>query len=55
MKAPTSISPRDLAIAKAFARRLAEQVDPRLFQVTLFSLRVREYAGEESISTFSWP
>lgn len=39
MKIITSISPADLALAKEFARRLAEQVDPQLFTVTLFGSR----------------
>ena|SRR2546428_12495471 len=44
----TSLSPRDLALAKEFARRLAEEVDPQLFQVTLFGSRARGDADEES-------
>lgn len=43
-----SVSSSDLAIAKEFARRLAEQVDARLFQVTLFGSRARGDADEES-------
>lgn len=39
MKAPTSISPADFALAKEFARRLAEQIDPQLFTVTLIGAR----------------
>lgn len=48
MKALTSPSPHDLAIAKEFARLLAEQCDPKLFQVTLFGSRARGDADEES-------
>lgn len=48
MKDPTLISPRDLALAKEFARRLAEEVDLQLFQVTLFGSRTRGDADEES-------
>src|SRR5713101_6822486 len=43
-----SASPHDLALAKEFARRLAEQIDPQLFQVTLFGSRARGDADEES-------
>jgi len=43
-----SISPSDLALAKDFAYRLAEQVDPQLFTVTLFGSRARGDADEES-------
>ncbi|HXG19980.1 MAG TPA: nucleotidyltransferase domain-containing protein [Methylomirabilota bacterium] len=39
-------SPSDLA--KEFVRRLAEQVDPQLFTVTLFGSRARGDADEES-------
>lgn len=42
------VSPADLALAKEFARRLAEQVDPQLFTVTLFGSRARGDADEES-------
>jgi predicted nucleotidyltransferase len=41
MRTISSISPPDLALAKEFARRLAEQGDPQLFQVTLFGSRAR--------------
>lgn len=41
-------SPSDLALAKEFVRRLAEQVDPQLFTVTLFGSRARGDADEES-------
>lgn len=44
----SSVSPGDLAIAQEFVRRLAEQVDDRLFQVTLFGSRARGDADEES-------
>jgi uncharacterized protein len=44
----TSVSPSDLALAKEFVRRLAEQVDPQLFSVTLFGSRARGDADEES-------
>jgi len=36
MKDTASVSPRNLALAQAFAHRLAEQCDARLFQVPLF-------------------
>jgi predicted nucleotidyltransferase len=48
MNAPLSVSPSDLALAKEFIRRLAEQVDPQLFTVTLFGSRTRGDADEES-------
>jgi predicted nucleotidyltransferase len=44
----TSISPSDLALAKEFVRRLAQEVDPQLFTVTLFGSRARGDADEES-------
>lgn len=44
----SSVSPGDLALAKEFVRRLAEQVDDRLFRVTLFGSRARGDADEES-------
>ena len=48
MRDTLSVSPPDLALAKEFARRLAEQIDDRLFQVTLFGSRARGDADEES-------
>lgn len=42
------IASRDLKIAQDFARRLAEQVSPQLFQVTFFGSRARGEADEES-------
>lgn len=48
MNGTASVAPRDLALAKEFASRLAEQVEPRLFQVTLFGSRARGDADEES-------
>jgi predicted nucleotidyltransferase len=48
MRPATSISPSDLALAQEFARRLAAQVDPRVFRVTLFGSRARGEADEES-------
>lgn len=44
----TTVSPADLALAQEFVRRLAQQVDPRLFQVTLFGSHARGDADEES-------
>jgi predicted nucleotidyltransferase len=43
-----AISPSDLALAKEFVCRLAEQVDPQLFTVTLFDSRARGDVDEES-------
>jgi len=40
--------PSDLALAKEFVRRLAQEVDPQLFRVTLFGSRARGDADEES-------
>jgi predicted nucleotidyltransferase len=48
MRPTTSVSPSDLALAKEFVRRLAQEVDPRLFTVTLFGSRARGEADEES-------
>ena len=48
MSDTASISLGDLALAKEFVRRLAEQVDDRLFQVTFFGSRARGDADEES-------
>jgi uncharacterized protein len=48
MRTTTSVSPTDRALAKEFARRLAEQVDPQLFTVTLFGSRARGEADQES-------
>lgn len=48
MTISTSVSPTDLALAREFVRRLAEQVDPQLFTVTLFGSRARGDADEES-------
>lgn len=41
MQAPTSVSPRDLAVAQEVTRRLTKQYESRLFQVTLFGSRIR--------------
>jgi predicted nucleotidyltransferase len=43
-----SVSPSDLALAKEFVRRLAQEVDPRLFTVPLFGSRARGDADEEA-------
>src|SRR5882672_5359922 len=48
MNTTSSPSPSDLALAKEFARRLAEEVDHQLFTVTLFGSRARGDADEES-------
>lgn len=48
MHSLASVSPSDLALAREFARRLAQAVDPRLFTVTLFGSRARGDADEES-------
>lgn len=48
MKDISPLSPTDLALAKEFVRRLAEEVDPQLFTVTLFGSRARGDADEES-------
>jgi len=48
MRPVTAVSPSDLALAKEFVRRLAEQVDPRVFHVTLCGSRARGDADEES-------
>ena len=48
MSNTTSISPSDLALAKAFAHRVGQEVGPQLFQVTLFGSRARGDADEES-------
>jgi predicted nucleotidyltransferase len=42
------VSSSDFALAKEFVHRLAEQVDPHLFTVTLFGSRARGNADEES-------
>lgn len=44
----SSVSTGDLALAKEFLRRLAEQVDEKSFCVTLFGSRARGDADEES-------
>jgi len=43
-----SIAPHDLALAKEFVRRLAQEIEPHLFTVTLFGSRARGDADEES-------
>jgi predicted nucleotidyltransferase len=43
-----SPSSHDLAIARAFARALAEHHDPAVFDVTLFGSRARGEGDEES-------
>lgn len=48
MPPATLISPSDLALAKEFVRRLAQEIDPQLFTVTLFGSRARGDADEES-------
>ena len=48
MNSAASPSPADLALAKEFVRRLAQQVDPQLFTVTLFGSRARGDTGEEA-------
>ena len=55
MPTSTSVSPSDLALAKEFVCRLAEQIDPQLFTVTLFGSRARGDADGESVSCFSPP
>jgi predicted nucleotidyltransferase len=42
------VSPSDLALAREFVRKLAAEVDPQLFTVTLFGSRARGDADEES-------
>jgi predicted nucleotidyltransferase len=48
MHSAISVAPSDLALAREFVRRLAEQVDPQFFTVTLFGSRARGDADEES-------
>jgi predicted nucleotidyltransferase len=48
VKDTKSVAPSDLALAKEFARRLAEHYDPTLFQVTLFGSRARGDMDEEA-------
>lgn len=48
METSTSVSHFDPTLAKEFACRLAEEVDPQLFTVTLFGSRARGDADEES-------
>jgi predicted nucleotidyltransferase len=48
MKNSTSVAPHDLALAKEFVRRLAQEIEPHLFTVTLFGSRARGDADEES-------
>jgi hypothetical protein len=43
-----SVTAPNLALAKAFARRLGQEVEPQLFTVTLFGSRARGDADEES-------
>ncbi len=43
-----TVRPRDLALAREFARRLAEAAGERHFVVTLFGSRARGEADEES-------
>ena len=43
-----SVSPSDLALAKEFAQRLAQEIEPRLFTVTLFGSRARGEARAAS-------
>jgi predicted nucleotidyltransferase len=52
VKDATSVAPRDLILAKKFTKRLAEQGDPQLFQVTLFGSRARRDADEGSDCDF---
>ncbi|MGE0826764.1 MAG: hypothetical protein AB7G75_18570 [Candidatus Binatia bacterium] len=47
MRSASAVAPADLALAKEFARRLAEQYDPALFQITLFGSRARAGADME--------
>jgi len=48
MRSATAVSPSDLALAEELVRRLAEQIDPQQFQVTLFSSRAGEDVDKES-------
>lgn len=48
MRGASSAAPGDLKIAREFVRRLAERIDSRRFQVTLFGSRARGDADEES-------
>jgi predicted nucleotidyltransferase len=48
VKDTISVSPQDLALAKEFVRRLAQEVAPQLFRVILFGSRARGDADEES-------
>jgi len=48
MNSAQSVSPSDLVLAKEFVHRLAQQVDPQLFTVTLFGSRAKGDADEES-------
>jgi predicted nucleotidyltransferase len=48
MSAGGSVAAADLALAKKFAKRLAETYDSRLFRVVLFGSRARGEADEES-------
>ena len=48
MRSVPFTSPADLALAREFVRRLAQEVDLRIFTVTLFGSRARGDADEES-------
>lgn len=48
MRTLIPVSPPDLTLAPEFARRLAEQISPHLFQVTLFGSRARGDANGKS-------
>jgi len=48
MRPSISVAFSDLALAKEFVRRLAQEVAPRLFRVSLFGSRARGDADEES-------
>ena len=52
MRTISSVSPHDLAMAQEFARRLAEQVSPQLFQLFLFGSCARRDADKESDCDF---
>jgi hypothetical protein len=53
MRPSTSVAPRDLALAKEFVRRLAQEVEPHLFRVTLRGLRARVTQMRSRISISS--
>lgn len=48
MENASSVSERDLALAREFIRRLSEYVDPGIFHVTFYGSRARGKADEES-------